>query len=255
MTLPRFTSGQVGRLDFATLNDAFGYIDEVRGASPDPRRAPIDGAPIIARIGSTGADLGVPTTTPGLAFIGHYWNEVVGPSWDNLPGGRASGDLTTGNPVDAVQFPALSLDGKTLNEGAIAILFPTSSQTSSSVPESRPFYAALQIPEGQVPMRIDSNVLVSGTTGRWRYTVTKMRWNFISDLYEPIVPATQFIAYNTLELLVDGSPANSFGVGSIKPSTASVTRQPIKTGAVVMATQLGSTWHFSIPNGYGVSCG
>jgi hypothetical protein len=257
MTLPRFTSGQVGRLDFAALNEAFGYIDEARGLSPPSASSPKDSGVLFARIGQTGEQLGV-TVPPSraLQFVGHYWNEVVSTagSWEALEGGRSSGSLTTGTPADAVRFPALSITGKTLDENVVAVLFPQMTRATSQFPSSL-FYAAVQIPEGPQPMRIDGSTPISGSVGRWTYSVTKTAWNGFTKTFNAVSPAVSGSAYNSLELLADGTPANSFGVGSIKPATASVTRQPIKTGAVVMCSQLGGSWHFSVPNGYGINCG
>lgn len=260
MTLPRFTSGQFGRLDFSHLNDAFGYIDEMRGTSPATAPTPKDSGVLFARIGDTGAGLGVqagPNTA--LQFVGHYWNEVVstGSGWEPFEGGRASGSLTTGIPVDAVQFPALSLTGKTLEQDVVAILFPQMTRPTDQFP-ARLFFAAVQISEGPQPMKVYGNEPIENAVGRWRYDLVRQRWNNSTKSYVDVDEGGvgTVDGYNTVETAIDNVPIESFGVGSTRGTGFTVFRRPIKDGTVVMATQLSSqTWHFSVPNGYSIGCG
>lgn len=244
MTLPRFTAGQNGSLEFHHLNEAFGYIDTRRSENPKQGPGAQQSASLVGRIGT----LPPPGTPPSAQ--GYSWSEVrltEAGEWIAIDGGRSSGPSNVaGRPELRWTYPAFALDGRPLDAFKEYLLVPSYRQ------DGKAFYLAM--PQATTrPYQIIAADPIPTLPGQWRYSARLARRDF-QGLWQ--IPNEQtFDLFNTLEALQDGVPANTFGVGSIKPASATVTRQPIKVGAVVVASSDLTGIFFSVPNGYGINCG
>lgn len=238
MTLPRFTSGQVGRLEFSHLNDAFGYIDLARGEpgrdpSTDPQKLPL----VLALIGT------YDSTTKR-----HAWSEATIDSSGTavaLDGGRNS----TSNG-DQYAFPAMTADGQQAATGSAVTL----------VPKRRTDGSLIYVVVSGVQSSSTNTLIVQGVQqvihdGRmWVYQVRQAIFEFTPPFNWQSTGSVMY-ALNACENAVD-QPGVSIGVGTVVPVgvSASATRMPIKNGTVVVGMLRGSTWIFSIPNGYRYEC-
>lgn len=238
MTLPRFTSGQVGRLDFSHLNDAFGYIDLQRGSESKPVDAADGKLPLVlAIIGSYDAQT-----------KRHAWSEaVIDENGTAVPftGGRTS--TANGDPF---AFPAFTPDGQQASAGSVVTLVPKRRKSGA---------IAYLVVSGSAAGTVNT-LIVQGVQQvihpqrMWVYQVRQAVWEFTPPFNWQATGALMY-ALNGCENAVD-QPGVSIGVGTVVPVgvSASAIRQPIKSGTVVVATMVGSTWVFSVPNGYRYDC-
>lgn len=238
MTLPRFTSGQFGRLDFSHLNDAFGYIDLQRGSESKPVDAADGKLPLVlAIIGSYDA-----------ATKRHAWSEAVidaNGTVVTLSGGRRS--TANGDPF---AFPAFTPDGQQASVGSAVTLVPKRTKTGG---------IAYLVVSGSAAGTVNT-LIVQGVQQvihpqrMWVYQVRQAAWEFTPPFNWQSTGSVMY-ALNGCENAVDQAGV-SIGVGTVVPIgvSASAVRQPIKNGTVVVATMVGTTWVFSVPNGYRYEC-
>ena len=233
MDLPRFTSGAVGKLTFAHLNDAFETLDDlardngVGGTTSDQR-----GRLILGKLISESA------LTPG----DWSWTEVAydDGNYDAKPGGRSSSTDQSG-----FAFPARSATGDVLGANDVVVLAPMRDANGALY-----YVAAQPFARGTVtePVQIQSSqVVVSGQ--QWLYTVRRAT----NSAYAFSSAAPDFEALNSVETRVDSG--GIYGVGFGGGAASSLTRRPIENGITVIATRISPTRYvFSIPNGYAVNC-
>lgn len=234
MTLPRFTSGQFGRLDFSHLNDAFGYIDLQRGSGEKDPLAADERLPLItARI--TGRD-----------SANHSWVEVArqSGSWQDVQGGRTSTSAS-----NDFAFPAMTVDESHVASDSIVVLVPKRGMRG----EIR--YVILNPVFGMVQLAMIQTVEAIDPGRRWRYIAQTAT---ASASGAPLVPSystsgTPFVLFNSVEEMPD--TATIYGVGSYKNANFTIVRQPLRVGLIVLATRISSSMAVcSIPNGYRYEC-
>jgi hypothetical protein len=236
MDLPRFTSGAVGKLTFAHLNDAFETLDDLARDNGVGGSAAIRSRRVIAaRIGaSQGSD--------------YAWNELErnGSSWTLKANGRSSA-----LDQDLFAYPLVAFGGITPTTGSDLSIFPMHDATGrliyvplagggTSGPTGSPNFPAMI--QGAQPI----------ATGRWRYTIAEATVNTADGAWT--AGASAGSAYNGCEAVQD-LPNQLVGVGSGTGATASVSRNPIKIGTVVMiSVDENDVRFFSVPNGYSYQC-
>lgn len=248
MTLPRFTKGQAGNLDFSALNEAFDAIDNLRrgGERPPARFQPraVGGAagPIMVKINDQPAD---------PADYRWGWKEVElinvaptgtgePPTWTIKTGGAQSDGNT--NPVV----------GKMVR-GEYCLI---SKQIGFATYGSLPYY----IPTREVwdPFYAKISSSATGGTGNWTYQAKKV------FLVGANVTETglNFQCHNTAELVLDDTVGTfGYGVGFNKPSQVQyLSRKPIRNGVIVLMNRTLNEYrefvghHFTMPNPYSVTC-
>lgn len=235
MTLPRFTSGNVGRLTFEHLNNAFETldgIDRVEGiAGAD---SPLRGRAITARV----------TAQSGSNYA---WFEIyrVNGAFVQYPKGRSS--TFNGN---AYANPLVAFGSLTPSVGSDVVIFPIYESGGSLVyipvaasAGGETFAAAVgAAPVAIVPLQ------------RWRYTVTEVAWNSSASAWQTVQGGRVVQAYNGAENPTD-APNLPIGVGQGRGPTTSVERQAIKQSTVVQVSRdIGGAYFFCCPNGYTFTC-
>ena len=237
MTLPRFTSGQLGRLDFSHLNDAFGYIDLQRGTGEKDPRAADEKLPLII------AQLGIADSNLNYAWAEHVVNEQN--QLVPLTGGRTSAS-SDGNQH---AFPARVVGGSA-NTGDFVVLTPKRTK------QGKIYYAVIPLSAGAVEPYMVVGIQQLVMDGLWVYRVKRAYWYWGGGgtLLGWQVSGGEETAFNTCENPRDDQPALTIGVGSVRPQNIQATRKPIKTGTVALASRVGSFLYFSVPNGYSYTC-
>lgn len=235
MTLPRFTAGNVGRLTFQHLNDAFETLDGI------DRIAGGEGSDIVTRGRAITARV---TAQQGSNYA---WFETVreNGAFVQYANGRSSssGGNTYANPL--IAFGSL-----TPSIGSDVVIFPIYDRTGSLVyvpvaasAGGETFAAAVgSAPVALIPLQ------------RWRYTVTEVAWNPTSNAWQTVSGGRVVQAYNGAENPSD-QPNLPIGVGQGRGPTTSVERQPIKGSVVVQVSRdVGGAYFFCCPNGYTFTC-
>ena len=233
MDLPRFTSGAVGKLTFAHLNEAFDAIDDLaRDGGESTSRAPTRSRAILVQLISESA------TTPGE----WSWTEIVrdGSTTTAKPSGRSSSTVSS-----AFAYPLVSDTGRALGANDIVLAEPMRDA------DGRLYYSALEAtPRGTVSeplVIVSASIITAGQ--QWLYTVrrvTNVGYGFSSA-------PPDLEALNGAEARADAGGV--YGVGFGGGSASSFTRRPIEPGVVVVGLQIAPTRYlFSMPNGYGVNC-
>lgn len=231
MTLPRFTSGRVGNLEFSHLNEAFDMLDGKQAKKADRRET--QSVPLLVRLISR---------NPAGAFS---WAEV---SRDN-DGTYApvQGGLTSTKNSDPFHYQAISLSGGGL-VGDIVVIEPRRTKQGR-------LYYTIGTSAGTVTRAF---VIVSNVP----HATRQDSWTYIGKTVESVVSPgigqqwsttsqVEYTLLNGAENPVDGS---TIGVGTIPPSGTVSGRRPIKPATVVLASNIGGDWIFSLPNGYAFTC-
>lgn len=235
MTLPRFTAGNVGRLTFQNLNEAFETLDGIdRVAGMGGVENLLRGRAITAKVtGQQGANFSwYETVRVNGAFV-QYTN------------GRTSS-------VNGNQYanPLIAFGSIVPSVGSDVVIFPIYEKTGSLtyVPVAassggETFAAAVgAAPVAIVPLQ------------RWRYTVTEVAWNSSASAWQTVQGGRVVQAYNGAENPTD-APNLPIGVGQGRGPTTSVERQAIKQSTVVQVSRdIGGAYFFCCPNGYTFTC-
>jgi hypothetical protein len=234
MTLPRFTSGSIGTLTFAHLNEAFDLLESLTG-SPELVQAAKNRvasrlivAKVLAKSGTGAAEVGsfeeVSLTTPTSG------------TYATVEGGVKSTDGTNAfaapivSPVSAVDTIVTLLAHRAAN-GALCF------REIGTVKD--PSVVMLKI------------LSAAGGPSAWTYTARVVEWNngFVETTGQDVT------ARNGAESAVDNTASRNIGVGTVHVAGSTATRNPIKTGTIVgAAIKYGNTYTFSIPNGYSFAC-
>lgn len=238
MTLPRFTSGSIGTLTFAHLNEAFDLLESLTG-SPELVQAAKNRvasrlivAKVLAKSGTGAAEVGsfeeVSLTTPTSGV------------YATVQGGVKSTDGTNAfaapivSPVSSVNTIVTLLAHRAAN-GALCF------REVGSQAGGPKFY------------RVIANEPLSTAPQRktWKYTLEPVKYtgSWVAD-----TGATLF-GYNGAEEAIDDQSSRRIGMNTIHVA-ASADRQPIPSGVVVGACRIDNgVVEFSIPNGYAFNCG
>lgn len=235
MTLPRFTSGRVGNLEFHHLNEAFDRIERIDGSPSIPStKREIFGRTIIARVEAY-QGMGLAAVA---SFKEYALDSLGSATYVEVPGGVTSkvGTDDFGAPI-VYPVPAIgsvipivagiSRDGK--------LYFKTvDSQSSSSRLGKVESYSAL----------------VAGRM--WLYNMRDVAFDLQANVW--INLSGTFQAINGCENPIDDIPNRQIGVGTIFPSGANASRKPIKDGTVAACSITAGYYIFNAPNGYEFTC-
>jgi hypothetical protein len=235
MTLPRFTTGSIGRLAFSDINAAFGSIDE--GERGDPR-----GPEAIAGNRRRYVVAEIQATQTQAGGVLHKWREMErkNNAWAVKPNGRSSSD----GQADYA-YPIITLDGTALAASAVVAVSPIYTE------EGKLQYLAISTPPGGTfPAKVETASILTANK-RWAYQVTEQTLGTDGVM---IAGSTTWTAYNLCEEVDDPPFPGLVGVGSGRPQI--VTRNPIRQGVGVMAAfdAANGTVFFAMPNGYSYSC-
>lgn len=231
MTLPRFTSGRVGNLDYSNLNEAFDRI-EAKDAARMERKGPTPQV-ILARLVSKDAQ---------ERFA---WSEVV--RLDDGTYEPVLRGVTSSKDGDPYRYPAISTTGGAqVND--VVLISPRRTKTGRlyyTIATSAGTVTRAFIIVGSIPHATRSDA--------WSYLGRVARIVIqpgIGQVWQQ-VDAAEYVLVNGAENPVDGT---YIGVGTIAPVGVSAVRNPIRAGTVVMASNIGPGWSFSMPNGYTFTC-
>jgi hypothetical protein len=231
MTLPRFTSGRVGNLEFSHLNEAFDLLEGKQAKIRDSKE--MGGESILARLLQMNAS---------KQFC---WAEVSR-SNDGSYGTVVNGQSST-REANSYFYPAISLNTGAV-VGDVVVIAPRRSAQGS-------LYYAILGSGGTVTraFQIISNAPHATRSDAWAYVAKTVeseiavgigqRWKVTSDI--------EYTLLNGAENPFDGS---SIGVGTVVPSGTTYARRPIKPGTVVLASVVLGDWVFCVPNGYSFNC-
>lgn len=233
MTLPRFTSGKVGKLEFHHLNEAFDRIENVDPSMPAGTRQML-GRVILAKILQH-------STIGGLkvaSFVEVAASSVPPSSYTAVAGGVTSN-------VGANQFGAPVVTPLSPVDSIVPLLGHVSA-------DGKLYFRECSSPAQIRTGKITSNANIS--SGKWKYTLTEVVVD--SETTGLFVPsgAGSFTAFNGCEEPTDVVATRNIGVGTIHPATSSATRQPIKNDTIALCVLSGASYVFSIPNGYQFAC-
>lgn len=233
MTLPRFTSGAVGRLTFRDLNEAFEAIDQLRKATDQKLEEQMARRRIVlARItGKQGDD--------------YSWEEIertTGTTYAVRLNGRTSaeGSNQYANPIVGLGQVTLAIGDNV----SIASAYSSTGQL---------YYVPLAVAGGGGA--IPAIILGSSAegSGQWLYSCKEAIRQGGFWIQKP--NAQTFSARNGAENVPDASGV--YGVGSriIGNLLLLPERQPIQNNVVVMvSTSSDGVRFFSVPNGYRIEC-
>lgn len=235
MALPRFTAGNVGRLTFQHLNDAFETLDGIdRIVGIEGIDSPLRGRAITARVtGQSGSNYSwYETVRVAGAFVQYTNGRSSVSDSDNFSVPLiAFGSLTPTVGSDVVIFPIYDQDGRLM-------YIPVAASAGGET-----FAAAVgAAPVAVIPLQ------------RWRYTVTEVSWNPSASAWQTVQGGRVVQAYNGAENPTD-APNLPIGVGQGRGPTTSVERQAIKQSTVVQVSRdVGGSYFFCCPNGYTFTC-
>lgn len=265
MDLPRFTSGQIGNLTYAHLNEAFQLLDKLRpllvtGSEFNEGTEAL----LIARI------TGTASATPYLMT----WEEVVlkeaasvgaAIDWQVRDGGRSSGTATSTDFAPAFQPPVFGQTTATpLAAGSVVLLRRTKRvdgklawMVVSSVAASTAGGFAAKI-VGRVARPACTS---DQKTYRWLYDWDEVTANQASG-YEWATFSGSRFGRNTATAgagppAFNGAEVNCIvGCGGTAPSGLIESNAPIASGVVVQMSQLpNGLYYFSLGNTISVQCG
>jgi len=239
MTLPKFTAGQVGKLEFHHLNEAFERIERLDGnPALVAASGPILGRVILVRItGQSGSGNAIKGSFQEVAL-----STVGSNSYVAVSGGvtsAVSGD-TYGAPI---VFPC----------SAIGTIVPVLGHIAHDGKLYFRECAGVSSAAGVRAGRITASTQITSNT-RWLYTLTDVRVNTIAAGTYTATGVGSFQALNGCEEAVDSVANRNIGVGTIHVVGSTATRQPIKNDTIVVCTETLGGFVFSVPNGYAFTC-
>lgn len=237
MTLPRFTSGKVGKLEFHHLNEAFDRIENVDPSMPSAHRQ-ILGRVILARVTGTsgsgnstkGSFQEVAVTTPGS----NSYNAVTGGVSSTVGSDPFGAPIVF--PVSAIGA-IVPILGHVSGDGKLYFRECSSVSTGSGVRAGK-ITAATQITANT----------------KWLYTLTDVQVLTLATATYQATGVGSFQALNGCEEAVDVPANRNIGVGTVHVAGSQATRQPIKVDTIVTCVPTAGGFVFSIPNGYGFVC-
>jgi len=258
--LPRFTSGQLGRLTFEHLNEICDTVDRLRPLLITPNAATLNTPDLVfARI----------TNTVGT-YGDHRWVEVWPKTkadynryveWEDRPDGRQSFASTDGDRYQpAYAVPAWSVAtgaGVSLNVNSIVCMLRLVGA------DGKVSWLILSaVAQSVIPAVIDSAAPLGAVTNpatRWKYTWREVYADIVTPAGQPadivwrIKTGGAGGGTNNLgPFAVNGcETGNVWGSG---PAGAIITIAPISVGTVVPMAFSAQSAYFSIPNALNVQC-
>jgi hypothetical protein len=246
MQLPRFTSGEVGRLTFAHLNDLFARLEALEAAARNPLGgAGIRGRSITAKI--TGQPAG------GV----YTWVEVHrdGEAWVDKPDGLSSKDPSLDPPDDDKAFPII---------GAITEPYPIPvAITPQYRKDGSLFYSPASPGEGGAAFYKIISYTTMEPNKSWQYTIKKQIVELVSNAptWKNDPNSSNVVGLNGAENRTDPpfmtQTNDLYGVGWARPQGGLVqARNPIQPGIIVHAQPISGTGYygFHAGNGYTTVC-
>jgi hypothetical protein len=236
MTLPKFTAGQVGKLEFHHLNEAFERIERLDGnpalvAASGPVLGRVILVEVLARNGSAGAVRG--------SFKEVALSTVGSNSYVAVSGGVTS--TVSGDAFGApIVFPCPPV-------GAIV---PVLGHIAAN---GKLYFRECSSPASVRLGKISSSAQI-GTSSKWIYNLTEVVVNNFSQGTYTSAGAGSFQALNGCEEPADVVANRNIGVGTIYPTGATASRKAIKNDTIVLCLLAGTDYVFSIPNGYEFAC-
>lgn len=264
MDLPRFTTGQVGNLTYAHLNEAFQLLDKLRPLLISGSSFNAGGeALLVARITGTAA------ATPSLMT----WEEVVLKEavavtsvmqWQARDGGRTSAAATSAEFTPAFVPPLFGQSSSTaLPTGTVALLRRTTRI------DGKPAWMVVSSVSGGsdiFPARIDSartREAVGGVTFRWLYSWTEVALldTASAGFYLDWTPVTNGrvgcqAATCSAEAFNGAERYSTHGLGGTGPAGANETNASIGIGTVVPLCRdaVSGLYYFSLGPATNISC-
>lgn len=237
MTLPRFTSGKVGKLEFHHLNEAFDRIENVDPSMPAGTRQ-ILGRVILARVqgqsGSGNAAKGsfveVAVTSPGS----DTYNAVSGGVTSTVGADAFGAPIVFPVPPIGTVVPIL---GHVAADGKLYFRQCAAASSSASVRAGR----------------ITQTTQITANT-KWLYTLTDVQVQTLATAQYQATGVGSFQALNGCEEAVDVPANRNIGVGTVHVVGSTATRQPIKVDTIVVCIPTLNGYVFSVPNGYSFAC-
>lgn len=243
MSLPRFTSGRVGKLSFQQLNEMFDRLEALelkvdRGDGANTYSGENRKLIVLLKLTSKHA------TLPLFNFTEMVLTSVLTTplTYTTLDGGRTASDgtnlfaypfvSTTAAVGDLVAAIAVNSRTTSIGDGGLCYL-PVGGGGSST---STTFAAKVTGAGGSAPV--------------FSYTCIEVEGGSLAAK----AGAVSFTAKNGAEVPTDAT--GSYGVGFAPPTAvATLTRKAIKVNTVVMVTKdAAGTYVFNCVNGYGVTC-
>ena len=230
MEFPRLTSGNLGALTFAHVNEIFRRIEELenttQGGATNGKST--IGLTFLARI--TAVNEG------RAAFVQVARNSASVGQFDEVQGGATStqGDNQFAFPIYSSDLRAnqiVSVCARRMTGGAVA-------------------YEAIVSEPPETPFIIVSH---AGNPPVWTYSGREARWDGLQRRFYAVENSPIVTLFNGAENPIDNN--EELGVGTKVLDATPFTRRPIKNDTVVVATKTRiGEYVFSVPNGYEVLC-
>ena len=235
MTLPRFTSGKVGALEFSHLNEVFDRIEDSSALVTMKRPRAALGRVFLAKILSkTGSGL-----TEKGAFEEVARVDLSAGTYAVIPGGLRS---TLGS--DAYRYPIVAA------VSGVGSIVPILGHIAG---DGSLYFKECAVTGSSSTGTMASVASATGTAPRWTYALNPVKWN--GSAWVATGAAQIAGAINGAENAVDTPATRNIGVGSVYVANATATRNPIKVGTVVgPVIDIDGFYLFSTPNGYTFAC-
>jgi hypothetical protein len=234
MEFPRLTSGNLGALTFAHVNEMFRRIEQLEAVKGQPTNASnAKGRIFVAEVTDYDPDSGraafheVTRADP---------NSISGAAWLPVAGGATS---VQGDNVFA--HPLINSGGQI---GRICYAFARNGELAGTS-----FYETIA-PRGAALYYLAA----STGNGPWTYLGYEAQYVNGGWVPDPNVNAEDFITlYNGCENIED--TPTLIGTGTVLPAGVTATRQPIRVNIVVPAIpDANGILAFALPNGYEIEC-
>jgi len=240
MTLPRFSSGQVGALTFDTLNQVFEFVDQERGKRDSAFGTNLKpNQVLVSRILARHPTLTTRYKWEEVAWNGLTYqpNAVRSSTW---AGNEYKYPVVSEVALDTGSIQSIHAHAAEGNQTDLGLVYVPMRSTPAS-----PVFSA----------KITGATLIASNPLRWKYSWQEVKRSDISDTW--VVQARSGPdAFNGCEWTGQDGPL-VFGVGLTLQSAgfASLVRQSIRTEVIVMMTESpsGKFW-FSVPNQFKATC-
>lgn len=233
MPLPRFTQGKLGNLEFSHLNQVFDAIEGVSESRAPARFSAKTGRVFLAKIsgkqGSGASEQGSFTEVSRDSLATTVYADVVGGVTSTGVTGAFDNPIVA--PVSAVGTVVPVL-GHTAKDGTLYFRECAGASAAGAT-----FMAEVISSAGAPPV--------------FGYTLSRRKRSGSAWVTTGEADIT---AFNGAENAVDDTANRIIGVGSIHVAGSTATRKPIRTGTIVMVTEIEGAYCFSMPNGYEFAC-
>ena len=261
--LPRFTSGQIGRLTFEHLNEICDTVDRLRPMLQGSKYS-ISSELVLARISGYGLDV--------EQFGDHLWKEITpaprnqirrAPTYTDRVGGRESGTVQDGDKYQPAFLPGISDNPinryPTLPVNTVVVLMRVPTV------DGKTFWLAInQISTTTFAAEIMANEAldVGSPVNRWYYHWREVAWSWTSRtwFHDASIHRSTIGGQTVLFMAINGCERPTPGIGGSGPGNV-IANSPIESGTVVSMSQVaqndgleGIQYFFSVPNGLRIVC-